>query len=56
VCESCYVLIDADAKELKALDLLHYSPVDVDEDVFSPDIKGEVLSWHHTVKSLTSSL
>ena len=64
VCGAC----DVDAKELEALDPLHYSPVDVDGDVLSPlflvvhnkllgltDVEG-LLSWHHTAKSLISSL
>ena len=59
-----------DTEELEALDLLHYSPLDVNSGVLGPpfpvvhdqllcldDVERErVLSWHHTARSLTSSL
>jgi hypothetical protein len=64
------VVGDVDAKELETLDPLHHSPVDVNGGLFSPPFPvvhnqllfvlltlGErLLSWHHTARSLASSL
>ena len=56
-------------KELETLNLLYYSPVDVNGGMFSTPfpvvydhsfvllkLRERVLSWHHTARSLTSSL
>jgi hypothetical protein len=48
-----------DNKELEALNMLHYSPVDENRGVLSfvlITLREKLISWHHTARSLTSSL
>ena len=51
---------DMDAKELEALHLLHYSPVDENGGMLSSfvsiTLRERLLSLHHTVRSLISSI
>jgi hypothetical protein len=54
-----------DTEELEAVDPLHYSPIDLDRGIFGPPfpvvhdkltLMERLFSWHHTARSLTSSL
>ena len=69
VCLDHEFVADVDTKELEALNLLHYNPVDENGVLFGSlfpivhdqlfvllTLRERLLSWHHTAMSLTSSL